>query len=293
MNERKKERIVELLSDQALFGLTDAEFAELAELENEFPEFGDDSFELAAASIGMINLDTSEPLPAHLRERIVADADKYFAASKAEAPVETVAAATPETGPEELQKTFEFEPRRSFLSWLGWGVAAAACLVLAVNLYLTRGLKPDELSKNPTPTPTAAPNKELTPAEQRDRLLASAKDVVRAAWTGAKPANATQITGEVVWSDTAQQGFLTFRGLAPNDPARETYQLWIVDETRDKYPVDGGVFDVRSDGEIVVPIDAKLKVAHPKVFALTKEKPGGVVVSAQGDKLVAVAKIAV
>ena len=45
----------------------------------------------------------------------------------------------------------------------------------------------------------------------------------------------------------------------------------------------GGVFDVgdhlAEDGKAYVPIDAKLRVDQPAAFALTLEKPGGVVKS--------------
>ena len=68
-------------------------------------------------------------------------------------------------------------------------------------------------------------------------------------------------------------------GLAANDPARAQYQLWIFDGARDQaHPVDGGVFDVRS-GDVVVPIHAAVKVFSPRLFAVTVERPGGVVVS--------------
>jgi anti-sigma-K factor RskA len=59
------------------------------------------------------------------------------------------------------------------------------------------------------------------------------------------------------------------------------YQLWIFDGGRDqRYPVDGGVFDVPTNAtEVVIPIHAALPVLSAKAFAVTVEKPGGVVVS--------------
>ena len=49
---------------------------------------------------------------------------------------------------------------------------------------------------------------------------------------------------------------------------------------RDANPIDGGVFDVPAGvGEHVVRIEAKLQVLRPQAFAITLEKPGGVVVS--------------
>jgi len=72
-------------------------------------------------------------------------------------------------------------------------------------------------------------------------------------------------------------------GLAANDPGEFQYQLWIFDQGRDeRFPVDGGVFDVPSGAdEVIVPISAKLDVDRPYLFAVTVEKPGGVVVSSR------------
>ena len=65
-----------------------------------------------------------------------------------------------------------------------------------------------------------------------------------------------------MWSDTAQRGVMRIVGLQPNDRARWQYRLWIFDKARDqKYPVDGGVFDVPAGAsEILVPIDARVPV---------------------------------
>jgi hypothetical protein len=44
--------------------------------------------------------------------------------------------------------------------------------------------------------------------------------------------------------------------------------------------VDGGVFDVPANsGEVVIPIHAELPILKLAAFAVTVEKPGGVVVS--------------
>ena len=75
---------------------------------------------------------------------------------------------------------------------------------------------------------------------------------------------------------------MRFTGLKVNDPTARQYQLWIIDAAREgENPVDGGVFDCNTSGEIVIPIDAKLRVDRPAAFAITVEKPGGVVVSKQ------------
>jgi hypothetical protein len=281
MKEEEKERMLELLSDQAIFGLSDDEIAELAELEKSFPDFQDDSPELTAATIGIMNLDTSEPLPAHLRTKILADADNFFVARK-----QTVSQVEKS---EELQATFDFEPQKSIWNWLGWAVAAAACVALAFNIYTTR-FGSDNIS-GVKPTPTVTPKKELTLAEQREQLLASAKDLVKTNWTDFDPKQPKNVQGEVVWSNSAQKGFVTFRGLPVNDKTKETYQLWIFDKDR-KNPVSAGVFDVTETGEIIVSLDASLKIQEPQMFGVTAEKPGGDMIP-NLKSVMAVAKVSV
>ena len=88
-------------------------------------------------------------------------------------------------------------------------------------------------------------------------------------------------SAEVLWSDSLQEGFARCRGLAVNDPTVEQYQLWVIDRERGfQQRVDGGVFNVSSNSaEIVIPIHAKLNVSDARGFAVTREPPGGVVVS--------------
>ena len=52
MSKQEKEKMLELLSDKAIFGLSEQEFADFAELEKNFPELSDDSLESTAAAIG-------------------------------------------------------------------------------------------------------------------------------------------------------------------------------------------------------------------------------------------------
>jgi hypothetical protein len=280
MSEKDKEKMLELLSDKAFSDLTQAETAELEELEKLFPELkDDDSFEIAASRVSLTNLDVSEPMPAHLQAKILADADKYFAAPEKSVPVRETSEEE-----EEYQKTFAFEPKRSPWQWLGWLVAAFACIALAVNLWTTR-FQPQDISKNPTPT--VEPQK-LSPAQERAQLLNSV-DTIQTTLTN--PKNPSEVLGDVAWSDAAQKGFVRLRGVPVNDAGKEQYQLWIFASNQDpKTPVDGGVFDVGAGGEVIIPIDAKIKVQKPTLFAVTAEKPGGVVVSKQ-EKVMAIAKL--
>lgn len=147
-----------------------------------------------------------------------------------------------------------------------WFVAAACIAFGAVStfIFVKAGARPEqELPTDPT------------------RFVSMYPTSVRWPW---QPTNDSHVVGnvrgEAIFDPRTSKGLLTIQGLAPNDPSVEQYQLWIFDATRDeRYPVDGGVFDVPACGQASVPIEAKLRVDKPVLFAVTVEKPGGVVVS--------------
>jgi anti-sigma-K factor RskA len=268
MSTARKERIFDLLEKRTFDGLTPAEELELTELNGE----DDLSLDLTAAALSLGELDEIEPMPSHIRAKIEDDAEEWLAVGKTLAigpvPSETKRSAT----------------GGSLWNWLGWVVAAAACLMLAANVYLTR-TGPSPIAGN-GPTPTI---QQLTPAQMRERLVASATDIAQANIAAGK--ESYKPTGDIVWSDAKQAGYIRITGLPKNDPGKEQYQLWIFDENQDpKTPIDGGVFNAPSDGEIIIPINAKIRVKGAKVFAITVEKPGGVVVSKQ-EKVAALAKV--
>ena len=124
-------------------------------------------------------------------------------------------------------------------------------------------------------------------------MLLAQGAMVQSAWTATGDPLAPAVAGDVVWDNESQTGYLRFSGLTANDPNQSQYQLWIFDATRDdRFPIDGGVFDVPpGQTEVVIPIRAKLKVNAPAMFAVTVEKPGGVVVSGR-EHIVALAKVA-
>ena len=98
------------------------------------------------------------------------------------------------------------------------------------------------------------------------------------------------ISGEVIWNDKKQEGYMSLENLAVNDPTKNQYQLWIVDPERDELPVDGGVFDItQKDGTQIIPIRNALAINKPVAFVITLEQPGGVVKSKQ-EIVVALAK---
>lgn len=285
MNKEKRERMLELLADEAVFGLSEEEISELQQLKNQIPEWENDaSFELTAAKIGLINLDISKSMPENLRTNILADAENFFSADENQ----TVTNFEQPGRNTDLTEKSGFSPfSSSFWQWLGWAAAATACIALAINLWTTRFYQQPEIVKNTETIQTPTP--QLSVAQKREQLLANAADVIKTEWKS--PTGEDNISGDVVWSNSQQKGFLRFRGMPVNNPNKETYQLWIFDEAQnEKYPIDGGVFDVNESGEVIVPIDPAINVKKPTMFAVTAEKPGGVVVSSR-EKLLAIAKI--
>ncbi len=287
MNKNNKERLLELLADQTIFKLSEEEMLELQRLKTQMPDWEDDySFELAAAKIGLINLDDTLALPDNLRTKILADADNFFSSAEesqtfAEFKPEKKSASLPEESGS-LSSSLN-----AFWQWFGWAAAAAACIVLAINIYTTRYNSQTEIVRVPEAVQTPTP--EIPAAQKREQLMATATDLITKEWKS--PTGNSDIKGDVVWSNSQQKGFVRFSGMPVNDPNKETYQLWVFDEAQnEKYPIDGGVFNVTSNGEIIVPIDAAITVKKPVMFAVTAEKPGGVVVSSRKN-LLAIAKI--
>jgi hypothetical protein len=150
----------------------------------------------------------------------------------------------------------------------GWALAACLAVVAGISF----------LQKNDLPG-----GQTLLAQVQRQN------DVVRVEFQGDD--QYPGVTGQAYWSDHLQNGVIVLQGLPANEPLRSQYQLWIVDKNRDRYPVDGGVFNYAGrDGSTIISIDAKLRVDTPEGFVITEELPGGVVVSRQ-DRVVAVALV--
>jgi hypothetical protein len=188
MNEDRSEVLVDLLIKQATEGLTDAETAQLDRLENESNTPHDTTFERTAAAVGMVDLPQNEQMPTHLRARLIAKAEEVFdelgyAGSSA-------VVLSPEADAR----------RRSFWGWMGWAIAAAACMALVINIWLTRVQpRPDIAQTTPTPSPEV-----VTPARQRKQLMESAGDLVRANVGPGTMPGLKDVSGDIVWSDSRQ-----------------------------------------------------------------------------------------
>jgi len=247
------ERLEDLLVAQATEGLDAAQARELDRLLTEHPDTDADGYDRAAAALQLALLDDAGPMPAQLRETLLAQAPG--------APADTPPRIQPRTP----------APRRS--PW------AAAAMVAAVVVAFLGGRW---MAQSPS---------DSDPGQDRAALVAEASDLVRIEWTATEDPAAAGASGDVVWSPSRQRGYMRFRGLEANDPAQRQYQLWVFDATRDeRYPVDGGVFDIPAGvDEVVVPITAPVQVRDASLFAVTVERPGGVVVSDR-ERIVVVAQ---
>jgi hypothetical protein len=279
------DELLDLLVSDVTEGLTPENHAALDDLLAEHPQAEADhaSWEQTAALAHLALLDSTpgaaERMPDATRARLLvalqtADgADGAVADAAPPASATTGAAGTGRRGP---------------LRDLGWYLAAGIALAWVGTQWLSGTLmSPGTVPFDPGPV-AVAPAEPAAPADRREQLLASAADAVTVEWSQTVDGY-EQVSGDVVWSNERQEGYMRLAGMPVNDAARSQYQLWIVDPARDEEPVDGGVFDVASSGEVVVPIEAKLEIVSPAAFAITREKPGGVVVS-EGPLLVVAAR---
>lgn len=253
---RTLDRLEALAIDDALGLLEEEEFQELQALRAELGLKSDESYELAAAFAVMAS-PPDQPLPPHLREEILRTGEMQVSGQ-----------VPPTTRPAPPRSARGPRPRSNRWFW----IAAASMAFALVGWW-----------------PVLFNSSSLDLAAQRRALLQH--EVVQTDWSPTEDPAARGLQGDVVWDNEAQQGYMRFVGLEPNDPNQSQYQLWIFDAARDeRYPVDGGVFDVDDEGEVLVPIDPAVGVIEPTLFAVTVEVPGGVVVSDR-SRVVALARV--
>jgi hypothetical protein len=276
------EAMLDLLVKHVSEGLSPAEQRVLDVLDDAVASAYLQDLERAVAAISLAAV--PQALPPLLRDRLERRAES-FAAATGPAAVRGTDAATGTGAGAGVMRPVPLRAARS--GTLGW-FAAAACLLLAIIGWLRVPPNVPQVATAPPPPAAEAPPPEApTAAEERAALLA--KDgALKVTLAATKDPAAAGVTGDVVWDPQTQKGFLHFAGLAPNDPRQREYQIWIFDAERDqRYPVDGGVFDVPAGAaDVVIPIRAALLVHKAAAFAITVEKPGGTVVSARDHVVV-------
>jgi anti-sigma-K factor RskA len=260
----------DLLADRAAFGLDDDEAAQLDALLGQHGWVRDECLDEVAAMLA-VSLDEADaaPMPEDVAARISAGVHAQIASEAPEIAgrIGPETAAMPTTAPSPTSAAAA--PSGGAMGWLGW-VAAAAAIAVAVMVA--------------NPTEPARPQNRAQLVSWIDQHPSA----VQWDWAPGLVDPDEDATGLVTFDPETQEGYMLIKGLEPNDPKFQQYQLWIWDQEREPdpenpapladnvHPVDGGVFDVNSEGEAVIPIEAKLIVGKPYLFAITVERPGGV-----------------
>lgn len=249
----RHERRQELLAEQALFGLTPEQQRELAALGGE--EVDELRLTAAALDIALHESSGGDSLPADVRQRILAAASQARSTSKTSA-----VPASP--GPSLGGGSFGVG-RRELLAWF------AAAAAVAVAAFVRPQTEEDPFTAK------------AIEADLRQLRTRPGNQVIEVAWTRGEDPTAAHASGEVWWCPRKQLGVMKFRGLAPNNPQESQYQLWIFDAERDpRYPINGGLFNMPAGrDEVWAPIRLPMPVKKASLFAVSVEKPGGVVVS--------------
>jgi hypothetical protein len=216
--------------------------------------------ETTMARVQLIFQNEQEPMPEPLRSQIIRDAKQHLHRTEGSTESENQAPATVLPDSSVGRPPSSRLGIREAIAWM----ACAAALLVAFSFWNSK------------------PNVQLASSltEMRSKLM-DAPDLIKVPWSDGKHPFPKQVDGDVVWSNELQSGYMRFVQMPSNDPTEHQYQLWIIDPERDDEPIDGGVFDISTESEVIVPINAKLPVLKPVAFAITIEKPGGVVVSTQ------------
>lgn len=269
---------LELLAAYTLGSLDPAEEQEIRRLLADLKPGEVESFEIAAAATLVAGVAPAlEPMPSGVKGDLKRMAKEWAATNLTEQT--RLAPGRPAAAPVQDSRALPF------VAYAGW-LAAAACLALAAVVWMPIGASvgpggPVVAEDGWLRAEPGMSQSEL--ARVRSELIVRTGDTILASWTPTEtpdPAAEGGVAGDLIWSTQEQCGVMRIVGLKANDPNTEQYQLWIFDADQ-KHPIDGGVFDIPAPvaGEVFLPVDAKLWVNKPTMFAITVEKPGGVVVS--------------
>jgi len=240
------DRIEELLVEQALYGLSVEQARELSSIGES--TIAPEGLERAAAAIHLA-IAPHEPMPDRLRARLYAVADAVDSHSP-----------TPLRFGDMARASTPRSPARTAL--LGW-LAAAAAVAIAIYAWT------------------------FTPSSRKEPDFATLRarpDAVHADWSDWDHPEISGVTGEVVWSEKEQRGYMKLKGLPLNNSAAQQYQLWIIDRrgladaSGQSARVSGGIFDA-TESELIIPITPAIPIRGAAAFAITIEEPGGTWVS--------------
>lgn len=260
------EELFDLLADKATFGLDETGTLRLDSLLKEYPWVRADYLDEAAA-FAAIAFTEGDVLTGDVPDDVMTRISQGVHAS-----IESENSAGSES--ETVLARIDPPAAPGTVGWLGWVAAAAA---IAVAFVIARPIEP------------ATPGSEAELVAWIDQH----PEAIRWDWAPGLVEPDEDATGMVTFDPVSQEGYMLIKGLEPNDPRFQQYQLWIWDKDRepdpenptpladDVHPVDGGIFNVNDEGQAVIPIKAKLVIDQPYLFAVTVERPGGV---AKSDK---------
>lgn len=272
------DRLLDLLTEQALFGLDDSGQSQLhAALSRVGLSERDASLEAPAAACTLAFLageGLSQP-PAALLAKLQL-AGKAWCESVRRQGTEPGLSASPAATPLKLAGT-SAEPAASKKhagapKWLPWLAAAAGVALAAIAWF-------------PLPKAGTGFKTMYSPVTAAD----ADPKALHLSWSQWDNPEQPGVSGKVVWSETNQTGYMTFAGLKPNDPTKEQYQLWIIDSRGMQQRISGAIFNA-STGETIVPIKPAIKVDGAAAFAVTIEQPGGTWVSDMKRRVVIASK---
>jgi len=258
VNGREPDDIFDMLADEATVGLSEADRSSLSGKLSGHPEVDVDSFFRAAAAIDVATFGEIEPMPSALKSRLARLGSEMTAAPIASEADSSEGVLSPSAGggTRAIEETGARSGGLRLVLWSGW-LAAAATIIIAVGINVKSG--------------------EVDARIDRQRLMAGGAAVAQ--WSDWEDTETPGVSGDVVWDEEEQAGYMRFVGLPANDPSVEQYQLWIIDERGMQQRVNGGIFNSTGEGELVVPIQPGLPIDGAGAFAVTIERPGGVAVS--------------
>ncbi|MBI1191008.1 MAG: hypothetical protein GC200_10050 [Tepidisphaera sp.] len=272
------ELLLDLLTEQALFGLNEADETRLhAALGRVGLSEQAASLEgpATACTLAFLAGEGVASPPAALMAKLEASGRAWCESVKREGGARRDAAAAVETRLTLAGTPARLTPARKHGGaprWLPWLAAAAGVTLAAIAWF---------------PLPKAGPG--FRTMYNPVKVADADPKALHLAWGAWDNPEQPGVSGQVIWSETNQTGYMTFKGLKPNDPSKEQYQLWIIDSRGMQQRISGAIFDA-SSGETIVPIRPGIKVDGAAAFAVTIEQPGGTWVSDMKRRVVIASK---
>jgi len=251
----ERERLCELLADEALWGLDPEHELEVEALQA--AGHVDERFSLlmtaAIVEVSLLRPQDIQPLPSLVRLRLQASGAAWAAVTSRVVNPQGVVLSRPVVTRRVARAAVRYGP---------WLAAAASIGVAAIAWW-------------PKPGDDSVAVSEKDP-EKVVVQLASWKDP-------AGSPEAAPPVGKICWSEHCQCGYLELTGVPPND-CEHQYQLWIIDDRGMEQRISACIFDCKG-GTCRVPIHPAIPVHEAQAFAITMERPGGTAVSDMSNKV--------